>query len=87
MNKLFPAYSAAFFTHIASAHPSPAVSRSLDRIESVMRDKYRLVDKFTMLATTLARRDADADIDTFAQLKASRDELSHGQDAVEAVQE
>jgi hypothetical protein len=46
-----------------------------------MKDKYRLVDKFGVVAAVLAGETSDADIVQFKRIKKVRDELLHGQEA------
>lgn len=52
----------------------------LKRIQEVMKDKYRLADKFTIISSQLCPDDADNDIQLFKKIKKQRDNLSHGED-------
>lgn len=56
----------------------PAAKPVVDRLYNVMRDKYRLADKFLVIATLLHPEDAAADVQTFRDLKGHRDNFFHG---------
>lgn len=58
-----------------SAHPEV-----IKRMRDVMSDKFRLTDKFALIAGILASIDADADLKTFAKLKETRNNLFHGKE-------
>jgi hypothetical protein len=45
-----------------------------------MSDKYRLSDKFSVIATELAEPDLEQDQATFDTIKVIRDKLLHGED-------
>lgn len=45
-----------------------------------MADKYRLTDKFLVIAASLSPDTADSDAAEFARVKKVRDEFLHGQD-------
>lgn len=49
-----------------------------DRIKSVMKDKYRIVDKFVAMAAILDDDLALDDVETFRRLKDVRDNIAHG---------
>lgn len=50
------------------------------RLRNVMGGKYRLTDRFQLVAHSLAPKDFDEDSKKFASVKAERDHLMHGSD-------
>jgi hypothetical protein len=60
---------------LIQAHPNV-----VKRMREVMSDKFRLTDKFAIIAGVLGGDDLDADLKTFADLKRVRDKLFHGKD-------
>ena len=77
VNKSFKAvYEKQWFATVettASAASKPIFAR----LKDVMRDKYRLLDKFLMVAATLNPIGATRDVETFRGLKTLRDKLMH----------
>jgi hypothetical protein len=70
---------------------SGAVKPVFNRVKDVMSDKYRLGDKFSIMAALLNMNAAETDADEFRKLKSIRDDLLHGLDTpahllTEAVQ-
>lgn len=49
----------------------------VERMRSVMKDKYNIRDKFVAVASALDAVEADADFATFKRLKERRDDLAH----------
>lgn len=80
VGKIFPAYEKTFFAHISTRRQAGNAPHHVHRIREVMKDKYRLTDKFSMIATELAEDSVDADLATFRRCKGVRDKLLHGQD-------
>lgn len=76
-NKVFSAYERLWFDQLAAGR-SPSELKHFGRIREVMKGKYRLLDMFTVVAVTLSPDSADEDINEFANLKETRDELFHG---------
>jgi hypothetical protein len=81
INKFFSQYERAFVDAVTSETSVHGTSRYFERVTQVMKDKYRLVDKFGVVAAALAGETSDADIDRLKRIKKVRDELLHGQDA------
>jgi len=75
VNKAFPSQETKFFDAIESSHKD-----FIARMREVMKDKYRLADKFALLSSTISSDTAVDDIKTFKDLKKTRDELLHGAD-------
>lgn len=83
INKVFRDYERAFVDELVSGASVHGASRYFTRITEVMKDKYTLVDKFSVIAAVLAGESSDADIENFKRIKKIRDNLFHGQDAPE----
>jgi len=78
VNKVFRSYEVTMFPKdekkTSNAVPEPVVNR----IREVMKDKYRIVDKFSVVSSLLAPDDAKADLAKFKIIKDIRDKLMHG---------
>jgi hypothetical protein len=83
VNKVFGHYEGHFFDGLVDDAGATAHASYVARIRGVMKDKYRLADKFALVASSLAPGEADADLDAFREAKAKRDDLAHGQDVSE----
>ncbi len=78
-NKIFPLYEEQFIAGIMGDHNPLGVNNFLERIKYVMKDKYRLTDKFSLVASFLSNEITD-DINLFKRLKNIRDNISHGKE-------
>lgn len=78
-NKAFPVYEAKFIAGIVDDHNTHGVNDFLERIKDVMKDKYRLADKFSLVASFLSS-DITEDIELFKSMKKVRDNISHGKE-------
>ena len=78
-NKVFSSYEKQFIINIADDHSSHGVNQFLARIKDVMKDKYRLTDKFSLIASFLSN-EIEEDIELFKSLKNIRDIISHGKE-------
>lgn len=79
VNKAFPFFEQKFFAELkAGEHPENR-EKYLDRIRTVMKDKYTLVDKFSVVSLRLSPTNADEDIKSFIRIKKQRDQLTHGE--------
>lgn len=76
-NKVFPIYEEQFIAGIVDEHKSRGVNNFLERIKDVMKDKYRLTDKFSLVASFLSN-EITQDIELFKSMKKMRDNISHG---------
>jgi len=85
VNKTFNHYETMFFQQLAAGNHPGVRGQYLERIRSVMKDKYRLADKFMMISYQLCPDDADEDMQRFMNTKEQRDKLAHGQNVSEAV--
>lgn len=80
VNRTFPDYEKRAFGALTQAGQSPIPSRFLKRISQVMKDKYRLSDKFALLSFELVPDSAEREAEDFERIKGFRDNLMHGQD-------
>jgi hypothetical protein len=72
-NKTFKdAYEPLVFTTLEDASPA-ARKPFIDRLRDVMTDKYNIRDKFVVIASELDMAEADADIESFKDVKKQRD--------------
>lgn len=80
INKLFKIYEKSIFGDLSQVENLSISSELLQRIRTVMKDKYGLGDKFSLVCYELSRDSAIEDIDKFKQIKGIRDKLLHGQE-------
>lgn len=76
-NKIFSIYEEKFVANIADGHNSHGVNEFLKRIKEVMKDKYRITDKFALIASFLSN-EVTEDIELFKSMKKIRNDISHG---------
>lgn len=85
--KSFKIYEQAFLSPLTNAGQPTLRERFLDRIRGVMKDKYRLTDKFVAVTAVLFPSAPDSeiqnDIKKFSQLKGLRDSIFHGDEFAE----
>jgi hypothetical protein len=79
VNKVFKQYNTAFFDSVLDEGHPEVQRKYLGRVRDVMKDKYRLADKFAAISSLLAPSTADKDLQAFVEAKKLRDELFHGQ--------
>ncbi len=84
VNKVFGAYETSLFESMQNKGAPAVQSKYIERIRAVMKDKYRLADKFSAISLQLSSGTADVDLDTLLQVKKVRDELSHGESVDES---
>jgi hypothetical protein len=78
INKVFSEYEKQFVQNLIGADPAIHTQRYFERIRDVMKGKYRLTDKFVVLAACVADNTVEEDIENFVEIKKSRDALLHG---------
>jgi hypothetical protein len=80
--KAFKTYEQAFLSPLTNAGQPTLRERFLGRIKVVMKDKYRLTDKFMAVAAVLFPAAPDTelqeDYEKFGRLKELRDSIYHG---------
>jgi hypothetical protein len=77
VNATFKArYEASWFDIMEKGAP-PSAKPIVERFRHVMGDKYRLADKFLIIASVLNSEAADADAIEFKRLKRIRDDFYH----------
>lgn len=81
--KSFKSYEQAFLSPFTNAEQPTLRERFLTRIKGVMKDKYRLTDKFIAVTAVLFPKIEDAEVDRncadFRELKKLRDSIFHGE--------
>lgn len=80
VNKNFKQYEELVLARLSAGEQPAAPPRLVERIRVVMSDKYRLTDKFSVIANELGDLEVDADQATFEAVKGIRDKLLHGED-------
>jgi hypothetical protein len=65
-------YEARIYSSLTGA-AAPSAAPFMKRLRDVMKDKYNISDKFVVVASMLNPIDADADIESFQDLKKQRD--------------
>lgn len=78
INKAFPYYEGKFIAGIVSDNNSQCVNDFLGRIKDVMKDKYKLTDKFLLIASFLSD-ETEEDVALFWKVKKTRDRILHGE--------
>ena len=76
----FKDYERRVLEKLSIGSPPPVPPRVVERIRSVMSDKYRLNDKFSVISSELADLSVEQDQAIFDSRKAVRDKLLHGED-------
>ena len=77
VNKIFTTYEEKFISNVIDDQNSHGVNQFLTRIKDVMKDKYRITDKFSLMASFLSD-EATEDIELFKSMKKIRNDISHG---------
>ena len=81
--KAFNAYERVFLSPLTNAGQPTLRERFLSRIKDVMKDKYRLTDKFVAVAAVIFPAVPDAEVQDdckkFRRLKDLRDTIFHGE--------
>lgn len=85
VNRCFSAdYEQKWFAIMEAGAPT-AATPIFERFKSVMHDKYRLNDRFLIIAAVLAPDQAAEDLEKFSSLKKVRDNLLHGAETPEQL--
>jgi hypothetical protein len=79
VNKVFADYQKSFFEGLVEDGRLGAKKKYLERIQDVMKDKYRVNDKFAAIAFQLSAETADEDLQSVSGAKKVRDRLAHGE--------
>jgi len=80
VNKNFKEYEGRVLVRLSAGDPPVVPNRLAERIRAVMSDKYRLADKFSVIAAELLDPETDKDQTSFESIKVARDRLLHGED-------
>jgi len=80
VNKVFPEYENRLFTSVQrDKELASPMERYFRRIRGVMKDKYSIADKFSLIAAWLGDDACETDMDVFISVKKKRDVLFHGE--------
>lgn len=83
--KLFPTYQRLLAAELRAVKQSPGLQAYLDRVATVMEDKYNLADKFGVLSVYLDDTQSDDEVRIFRDMKGVRDRMFHGEDVEESA--
>jgi hypothetical protein len=75
INKLFKDYEQELHSDLRGRRAAPGLTRYLDRVKEVMRDKHRLADKVAVLSIFLDPEPGNDPVSEFRRLKEVRDGL------------
>lgn len=78
VNKIFKTYETRMFPRSVSPSATEIPPKVINRIREVMRDKWSIDDKFSVVASFLLPGDSHSDSDQFKRIKRIRDQLVHG---------
>ena len=72
-HKAFPRQERELFSPLETSH-----SKFVAQVRTVMKEKYRLADKFSLITSTLSAVTSEKDLALFKSLKLTRDQALHG---------
>jgi len=78
INKIFSTYEKRFVQNLLGANPAAPTQKYFETIHDVMKGKYRLMDKFVVVAACIGDASVETDIESFGRIKKTRDGLMHG---------
>jgi len=84
IGKTFTKYEVELVGKINEGAHNDGRQNYLKRIGEVMKDKYRITDKFAVVSGQLCPADTDADLVVLQKAKKMRDTLLHGKDVKES---
>ena len=80
VSKNFKEYEEVAFKKLSGGSAAAELTKLLQHIKNVMKDKYRLTDKFSLVSFELSPETSKEDIRRFEDIKDIRDKLMHGHD-------
>jgi len=80
VSKNFKEYEEVAFKKLSGGSAASELTKLLQHIKNVMKDKYRLTDKFSLVSFELSPETSEEDIRRFKDIKDVRDKLMHGHD-------
>jgi hypothetical protein len=83
--KVFGFYERLFIEALVRDSGMAGAKQYFDRVIDVMKSRYRLADKFGVIAAILTGEDDDTDIENFRRIKRVRDDLFHGENIPETT--
>jgi hypothetical protein len=81
----FGRYEQLFLEELRGQRTDAATAHYFSRVADVMGERYRLLDKFAIIASRLFPQQVDADVEDFKKLKKQRDSVMHGAELNDAV--
>lgn len=85
INKIFKEYEKEFLAFLDKSSGFNTSKIFLNRISEVMRDKYKLQDKFVIITSFLKDEEAELMLEWFKKIKKCRDQMFHGEEIEEAT--
>ncbi len=83
INKIFPKYNDNLISRFQELSTATGLRQYLKRVSDVMRDKYTLVIKLSVISIFIEGDNETDDIDKFKEIKKIRDKIFHGEDIEE----
>lgn len=80
VSKNFKEYEEVAFKKLSGGSAASELTKLLQNVKNVMKDKYRLTDKFSLVSFELSPETSEEDIRRFKDIKDVRDKLMHGHD-------
>ncbi len=77
INKVFSDYESKIFSIVLESNQTEVRREFLERIKEVMKDKYRLIDKFSAISVLLSPSTSEMDLQIVKDAKKIRDSFSH----------
>lgn len=85
INKIFNVYEKEFLNFLAKSSKLNASRFFICRISEIMKDKYKLHDKFVIITSFFKDEEAEIMSEQFKNVKKYRDKMFHGEDIEEAT--
>lgn len=82
VKKIFKNYEKSAFEKLIKGGNPKIAPKFLQRIGKVMKDKYGLTDKFSLISYELSPDSAESDIEKFEHTNAKRNKLMHGENVI-----
>jgi hypothetical protein len=83
VGKVFSFYERLFVATLVRESGMAGAEQYFERVTDVMKSRYRLADKFSVIAGILAGEDGYTDVEEFKRIKKMRDDLVHGENIPE----
>jgi hypothetical protein len=77
IHKVFSIYESKIFSMVLKENQAEIRRKFIERIKEVMKDKYRLADKFSAISVLLSPSTSEVDLQIFKDVKKIRDSFTH----------